>query len=123
MSANGPIKIWRGVSDYVPGMDLGSPDEIMPAPSMLEKGSMRPTIISPNNRSKQLQGSKKRKHGGGKPKKFTANKDEYIEMRRSGLTRYEIAAKYNITIDRLRHRLKAWGIGKKQAELAAMKQS
>jgi len=123
MGANGPISVWHSVRNYTPGMKLGKPDEIIPAPSMLEKGSQRPTIVSPNNRAKKRSSSMKKSQVIGRPKKFATSKEEYIGLRRSGLTRGEIAEKYSISIDTLRHHLGAWGIGKKNAELAAMEQS
>lgn len=120
MSVNSDISVWymgKGLPDYRPGMDLGKPDKVIAPPSFLEKGPVRPTVIK--NPSSER---KPRKHGGGKRKKVKATREEYLQLRNSGMTREQIAAQYGVALDTLKHHLTVWGVGKRVDELAAMKE-
>lgn len=119
MSINSDISVWymgKGLPDYKLGMKLGEPDAVIPPPSFLEKGPVRPTLIKD-----KFNGSKTpRKHGGGKRRKIKATREEYLQLRNSGMSREKIAAQYEVALDTLKHHLTVWGVGKRADELAAM---
>lgn len=115
MNINGPIKIWRGVTNYSSGMELGEPDEILAPPSLIKKGPVRPTMIK-----KSFNGSNNPKAGGGKPRKFKLSRDEYLALRISGQTRDQIVENNGISMSTLHHHLRIWKISKVKDELAEM---
>lgn len=108
MSANSNIKVWKrepGLADYTPGMDLGEPDEIHePTFFIVPSEPIINTAASAKERAKRGRENRR-------PRKSKAlTKEAYLQLQADGLTRLQIAEKYDIKHATLKSYLSGWGL-------------
>jgi hypothetical protein len=117
LSVNGLVTVYQIPPDSqtTVGVDLGEPIRTYKPESLLQKGSIAPVIIS-ETRIKSIATS------ATKRKKFKISRDEYLQLRLSGVSRDAVAERNNISISTLRHYLSDWELGKPEQEAAAMKE-
>jgi hypothetical protein len=109
------------VANYKPGMDLGEPDRVYIPESNVQKGSKDPVIVSASSqRVRQMR--RAMDSSARKNRRFKLTKEEYLQLRLTGLSRDAVAEKSNVDISTLKRYLAGWGVGKTEIEAAVLKE-